>query len=865
VSFFITATSLYGQVDWVERPIATDYDGAWGIYAIDMDGDEDIDLVSAAHGADDITWWENDGNQQFIEHNIDNNWDGASEVHAGDLDGDGDIDVIGVAYGSDEIAWYENDGEMNFTKFMLVTNYLDAHFARMHDLDDDNDMDIVTCAQTDGKITWWENTGYPNFTGHEIDINFHGCRQIEVFDLDNDGDADILTVVGFRGQIAWYENDGNQVFQKHIIRGNYNAFWAKPYDFNGDSAWDILGCAVGWYGVDEDDISWFENDGNMNFSNQHIIDIIYGNPQSVEAADFDLDGDLDIAAAMSYYDGISWWENDQNTTFTKHNLSQDFHYAKSVSVPDLDRDGDPDIIGTSSYTGNISWWQNLTVLVPGVVMGVVSDYNGSPVESVYVNPLGIDIYDYTDPFGNYDLALPPAMYDITFQKPGYFDHITTDVQATASDTTILDVTMYLEMPGIWGQVINREPIPVESVLVNILNTPFTVYTDDAGQFAVVDLTGGNYDVSFSHQYYFDTTLTDIVADTGSYYDPLEVILEGKSAVTGFVGGPDSLPLADVHIFAVNKGIGDYSDNNGNYFMNTIPEKYFNYKIVKSNFFEQIISNVMVPLGETLVLDSIYLEPLGDILSVWYGNPDGSPVTAPINRLIYIDVWIQSTIDLSIGMVHLPLGTNDQYIVEHKSVTDGILYYPLDDWDDVSFYPPNYLSPGWQSQSLFGVSDIGGDPNPFLHCLTPTRICSFAFKIVNDPSLIGDTVICFSQGFHPSDGGPVVMDSMGVDLYYPFQYFSPLLLAGCPYVTGDVNGSNNYNGLDITYGVGYFKGAPDPQCSFGSCPIPPCDAFFYCGDVNASCNYNGLDITYGVNYFRYGSPGPQPCADCPPVE
>jgi hypothetical protein len=85
---------------------------------------------------------------------------------------------------------------------------------------------------------------------------------------------------------------------------------------------------------------------------------------------------------------------------------------------------------------------------------------------------------------------------------------------------------------------------------------------------------------------------------------------------------------------------------------------------------------------------------------------------------------------------------------------------------------------------------------------------------------------------------------------------------CDYIIGDVNGSNNYNGLDITYGVNFFKyGSPDPQCD-PDCP--PCAGWNYCGDVNASCNYNGLDITYGVNYFKYGSPAPDPCADCPPI-
>ena len=87
--------------------------------------------------------------------------------------------------------------------------------------------------------------------------------------------------------------------------------------------------------------------------------------------------------------------------------------------------------------------------------------------------------------------------------------------------------------------------------------------------------------------------------------------------------------------------------------------------------------------------------------------------------------------------------------------------------------------------------------------------------------------------------------------------------GCEYIVGDVNGSDNYNGLDITYGVAFLKGGPDPICPFGSCPVAPCDAFFYCGDVNGSCNYNGLDITYGVAYLK-GGPAPNPCGDCPPA-
>ena len=85
---------------------------------------------------------------------------------------------------------------------------------------------------------------------------------------------------------------------------------------------------------------------------------------------------------------------------------------------------------------------------------------------------------------------------------------------------------------------------------------------------------------------------------------------------------------------------------------------------------------------------------------------------------------------------------------------------------------------------------------------------------------------------------------------------------CDYIVGDVNNSDSFNGLDIIYSVAYLKGGPDPLCPLGSCPIPPCNTYFFCGDVNGSCSYNGLDITYGVVYLKGGA-ALIPCDDCPP--
>jgi hypothetical protein len=117
---------------------------------------------------------------------------------------------------------------------------------------------------------------------------------------------------------------------------------------------------------------------------------------------------------------------------------------------------------------------------------------------------------------------------------------------------------------------------------------------------------------------------------------------------------------------------------------------------------------------------------------------------------------------------------------------------------------------------------------------------------------GDTL--WTNSYEDADGNSLVLTDDG-----GFIIAGEHLIYGCYYTLGDVNGSGNYNGLDVTYGVNFFKyGSPLPQCP--SCPHSP--QWYYCGDVNGSCTYNGLDITYGVAYFK-GGPEPVPIPDFPP--
>ena len=90
--------------------VATETRRAWSVYAADQDGDGDIDVLSASSGDDKIAWYENTdgaggfGPQQVITTEADS----ARSVYAADLDGDGDIDVMSASSRDSKIAWYEN-------------------------------------------------------------------------------------------------------------------------------------------------------------------------------------------------------------------------------------------------------------------------------------------------------------------------------------------------------------------------------------------------------------------------------------------------------------------------------------------------------------------------------------------------------------------------------------------------------------------------------------------------------------------------------------------------------------------------------------------------------------------------------------
>ena len=75
-----------------------------------------MDIVaSAMHHRGNVIWFENNGSQSFTTHIIADDALGTESVFAVDMDSDGDIDVLSASSYDDEINWYENDGSETFT------------------------------------------------------------------------------------------------------------------------------------------------------------------------------------------------------------------------------------------------------------------------------------------------------------------------------------------------------------------------------------------------------------------------------------------------------------------------------------------------------------------------------------------------------------------------------------------------------------------------------------------------------------------------------------------------------------------------------------------------------------------------------
>jgi hypothetical protein len=333
-------------------PLTTSADIAYSVHAADVDGDGDLDVLSASAGDDEIAWYENDGNENFTVHTITTAADYANSVYAADMDGDGDLDVLSASGNDDKIAWYENDGSENFIPHTIATT-TDPAKVSAADLDGDGDLDVLASSS---QVAWYENNGSASFTQHVISAN--SVYNLFAADIDRDGDTDLASMG--TGKVAWYRNDGLANFTEQAI-GTSSPDSGHATDLDGDGDMDILtGSGSG--------VAWHENDGAQSFT-RHVIlssaDLVY----DVRAADIDGDGDQDVLVGKAGLASVVWLDNNGSENFTSRALTTAVIGVFSVYAADLDEDGDLDALSASFADGKIAWYTNN---LPPVIAGALA-------------------------------------------------------------------------------------------------------------------------------------------------------------------------------------------------------------------------------------------------------------------------------------------------------------------------------------------------------------------------------------------------------------------------------------------------------------------------------------------------------------
>jgi len=402
----------------IQQVISVYADGASSVFAIDLDGDGDVDVLSASVSDDKIVWYENlDGQGDFgFQQYISSTANGANTVFAIDIDGDGDVDVLSASHSDNKIAWYENlDGQADFsTEQIITTNAVWAKAVYATDIDGDGDIDVLSASSDDNKFAWYENMdGQGSFGAQQIiGVNTNDARDIYSEDIDGDGDMDVVSV--YSNSIVWYENldgQGNFDAQKIIDDNVINLRSTYTVDVDGDGDLDVVSAAK--------NAVWYENmDGQGTFGAQQIISSHIFGSDFVFADDLDNDGDFDVLTVSK--NALAWHENSngQGDFGLEQNITTYVSYPLSVYAVDVDGDGYNDVLSASLSDNTIAWYKNLdgqgnfdlqqsvTTIAEGAASVFAADIDGDgDMDILSASAYGNKVawYENVDGTGNFSL------------------------------------------------------------------------------------------------------------------------------------------------------------------------------------------------------------------------------------------------------------------------------------------------------------------------------------------------------------------------------------------------------------------------------------------------------------------------------
>ena len=460
ISIFLISTILNGQ-EFGEKVDASLATNPQAITIADFDNDGYLDIASGDGNEFSILWAENGGCGNFGRNGLGNEAStGATlDIISDDFDLDGDIDVMRAISGlEDKIAWHKNDGKGNFSGEIIITVEVDEPRSLFSaDLNGDGLPDLLSTSRYDNKIAWYKNLGDGLFSNQIIisDETVYG-HDIEAADLDLDGDLDI--VYGTNDHKFYLcRNNGNESFSEPELFSTNEVLMPrgiKLIDLDLDGKVDILAGGYIW-----GQVGWFKNLGDATFSDYVDITGMPHRVRSVDAADLDSDGDIDVVYASQGTPTVgpaevSWVENlgDQEYGLPVK-LNDETTGGTDVVIADINNDASLDVVSCHALNANkIYWYENL--MNPESLVNIVSfldensngikDFSESHLANVplVINPSG-NVH-YTNEKGVLSYSYNHLETAISGILPKNYVHTNSAIIDLTSPTSSSD-TLYIGM------------------------------------------------------------------------------------------------------------------------------------------------------------------------------------------------------------------------------------------------------------------------------------------------------------------------------------------------------------------------------------------------------------------------------------
>lgn len=331
----------------------------WGQTAlVDIDRDGDLDFITGRTNGN-IRWYEfEQADKPWTPHLLGK--DSPSDVGgvAMDVDNDGRIDfVVGGA-------WYRHPDQLDDKPWQR--HVFDEKLAAVHDvitadLDGDGRPEVVTLSDKSDLRYYRIPAGEETDAWPMMKVWPGVHAGLAAADLDGDGDVDLV-----RSQI-WLENQGRGTrWKEHKFCGipwanrreqpfYYRASRSWVADINRDGRLDIV---LTENEIPGGRIAWFESPKDARQPNwkPHFLEAsdaeTRGPYHSLQLADFDRDGDLDVFAGEMEWLGEAphrWfiWENanGDGSAFVERVILDKQLGTHETQAGDVDGDGDIDLVG----------------------------------------------------------------------------------------------------------------------------------------------------------------------------------------------------------------------------------------------------------------------------------------------------------------------------------------------------------------------------------------------------------------------------------------------------------------------------------------------------------------------------------------